>query len=339
MTLLDLAREVGLDPKKVATTKGGEFASSCPACDGNDRFRIWPNEPAKNCDGKYWCRKCGIHGDSIQFCVDYLRLPFVEAVARVGGTIPAKSSTSFPARPHASSFAEVRAPSEAWMATAEKFVAWSQEELWKRPDVLKMLAQRGLPEDAIRTYRLGYCSKDVFDERERWGLQPKIEDGKEKRFYLPEGIVIPSIDSGRVVRVKIRKTKWKHGDRYGKYYVVSGGMTGFNIVGDISRAVMIVVESELDALALHFSAPDEIVAVSAGSNTTMPDNVTDYVAKKTPNLWICHDNDEAGLAMLAKWEKLYSHCIPHPVPIGKDVGEAIQQGLNLRDWIIKYLKR
>jgi hypothetical protein len=31
MTLLELATEVGLDPKKVATTKGGEYSSSCPS--------------------------------------------------------------------------------------------------------------------------------------------------------------------------------------------------------------------------------------------------------------------------------------------------------------------
>jgi DNA primase len=116
-------------------------------------------------------------------------------------------------------------------------------------------------------------------------------------------------------------------------------MNGFNIVGDLSRDVMIVVESELDALALHFAAPDLLVAVSAGSNTTNPDNVTDYLAKKKPSLWICHDNDEAGLAMLSKWEKLYSHCVPRPVPVGKDVGEAIQGGFELREWLLKHFKQ
>jgi hypothetical protein len=57
--LLQLAGENGF--KKVASTGGGEYAGACPSCGGSDRFRIWPEKD------RFWCRKCGKSGDSIEF--------------------------------------------------------------------------------------------------------------------------------------------------------------------------------------------------------------------------------------------------------------------------------
>ena len=89
MDLLDLAKEAGLLPIKVAQTNGGEYICACPKCgDGgkgkkSDRFHVWPNQQAKNCMGHYWCRQCGIKGDSIQFCRDLLGLNYADACSRL----------------------------------------------------------------------------------------------------------------------------------------------------------------------------------------------------------------------------------------------------------------
>jgi hypothetical protein len=53
--------------RRVASTNGGEWAGPCPFCGGIDRLRCWPNADGK---GRFWCRKCGKHGDEI----DFLRL-------------------------------------------------------------------------------------------------------------------------------------------------------------------------------------------------------------------------------------------------------------------------
>jgi hypothetical protein len=39
MNILDLA-EKHVDLKRVASTKGGEYAGPCPGCGGDDRFRV-----------------------------------------------------------------------------------------------------------------------------------------------------------------------------------------------------------------------------------------------------------------------------------------------------------
>ncbi|MES2344647.1 MAG: primase-helicase zinc-binding domain-containing protein [Chlamydiota bacterium] len=65
MSLLHFAQELGISPKRIASTCGGEYHSPCPKCGGKDRFIIWKET------GRYWCRQCDLKGDSIQFCRDF----------------------------------------------------------------------------------------------------------------------------------------------------------------------------------------------------------------------------------------------------------------------------
>jgi len=82
--LVDEFRTHGLDPKRVSSMHGGEYASACPRCGGEDRFRIWPSRQADKCEGVYWCRQCDCHGDAIQFCRDFLDMTYKEALEYVG---------------------------------------------------------------------------------------------------------------------------------------------------------------------------------------------------------------------------------------------------------------
>ena len=337
MDLIDLAREAGLNPKRVASTKGGEYHSSCPDCEGKTRFVIQPHFKAKNCEGRYFCRQCDAGGDSIQFCMEYLDKDFRSAVEYLHLSLPEK--TLIPDWRGRSTPEVLNPPKESWSTRAEEIVQLGEYYIQKAPAILEMLAKRGLPSEAVKQYRIGYLPEAVFDDRSIWGLPSVLDnESKEKRLWIPKGIVIPSIDGGVVVRIKIRRTDWASGDRFGKYIRLSGGMNGFNIVGNHNKKVMIVVESELDAFALHFSAQDLIVAVSAGSNMANPDNVVDHWARRCSRLLICHDNDEAGLAMMRKWARDYPNATPFPTPVGKDVGEAVLLGFDLCSWIHKNVK-
>jgi hypothetical protein len=124
--------------------------------------------------------------------------------------------------------------------------------------------------------------------------------------------------------------------KFSKYIALSGSMNGLNIIGNTINPVMVVVESELDAYAVDFACGDFAFAVAVGSNTKNPDNVTDYLAQKK-HLLICRDNDDAGKTMFYKWHKLYMHASDYPTPIGKDIGEAIQQDLDIRKWLLEAL--
>lgn len=190
MNILDLVQELNLLPKRSSSTNGGEYKSKCPQCqEGMDRFCIWPNRGAA---GRYWCRVCEAKGDAIQFCRDFLGLTFHEACQKVN-VIP--ELRMLPPRAKKLVF-EPRQTSmvhPSWQQVAKRFIDYSHENLLKEPSVISQLEQRGLTIEAIKRFRLGWNPKNLFDQRERWGLAPEIkENGLPKRQWLPRGIVIPS---------------------------------------------------------------------------------------------------------------------------------------------------
>jgi len=327
--MISLVEKLGVFPKKVSSTKGGEWASTCPKCGGSDRFRIWPNVENPKCRGAYWCRQCNVHGDSIQFCMEFLSLPFDRAVRECGSFLPAKVFLPLDRVDSVVQHKELVSPCQEWMQRAEEVVDVAHKTLLRRPKELEKLALRGLPVEAVCRYRLGFLPMPVQDDSWRWGL----EIGERTKFFLPPGYVIPWFDSTGVLKLKIRRSDYNKEFKFGKYFIVRGSMASFSTFGNFNLETMVIVESELDAMALVHSSPDLVFSSSAGSSLANPDMLTDYWAKNVLNLWICHDNDEAGLAMLAKWKRRYPHSRATPMPLGKDVGEAINTGLDVRKWV------
>lgn len=331
MILLELAHEVGVEPRWKASTHGGEYHSACPSCGGRDRFFIQPNKQMQKCFGYYSCRGCGKHGDAIQFCIDFLGLSFPAAAERIGVVLQTEFRPKFLLQgTEPTNFARATFPSKAWLEKAGIFVEWAHRHILCQSSLLDNLEQRGIPLEAVKRYKIGWCPKDYKRNISDWGLY-----GREKQeIWLPQGIVIPTIEpDGSVARLKVRRDRYKPGDKLPKYVAISGSMNGLNIIGSKTRAIMIVVESELDAYALHHAVGDIAVVIAVGSNIKNPDSVTDHLAQTKKKLLVCHDNDVAGQGMLKKWQGLYSHAQGYPTPVGKDVGDAFKLGLNIREWI------
>ena len=68
--------------RKVATTKGGEYAGPCPFCGGEDRFHVQPEHAD---GGRWYCRGCG--EDRWHDVIDYImrrdNISFPEAVRKL----------------------------------------------------------------------------------------------------------------------------------------------------------------------------------------------------------------------------------------------------------------
>ncbi len=333
MILINLAQEIGISPKKIAFTRGGEYHSECPTCGGKDRFVIQPNRQMKNCLGYYFCRQCETSGDSIQFCRDFLGLSFKEAVDRVDAVVPDRSFPSFNKlnKTNTHNYTQLKPLPSKWTNKANSFVKETHEQMLQQPKILKHLERRGVSFETIKQYKIGWNSVDLWNEKNDWGIEQS-----NKQLWLPKGIVIPVIDfvNGNVIRLKIRRYNWEKNDKFPKYIAVSGSMNGLNIIGNTRNNVMIIVESELDAYAVYNSVGDFAFVISVGSNIKNPDNVTDYLAKKKSKLLICYDNDDAGKLMLNKWKDLYSHAEGCSTNIGKDIGEAVKLGVDIRSWFV-----
>ena len=274
MILLELAHEVGLKPYKVSGTQGGEYKSACPRCGGTDRFFIQPNKQMKNCSGYYSCRQCRCSGDTIQFAMDFFGLDFKRAASRINIVMPEKKALfMFPKKQ--SYITKISPIPDLWTSKANAFIEWAHQKIIQHPDILNVLHKRGLPLEAVYKYKIGWNPKDMWRNREEWGLEQK--DESDSKLWLPQGIVVPSLEkNGNVNRIKIRRSNWKTDDKYGKYIAIPGSMGGLSIIGDTNKELMIVIESELDAYATHFAVHDDAFIVAVGSNSKNPDNIVDF---------------------------------------------------------------
>lgn len=272
MNLLDLMIEMGLEPRRTSSYHGGEFHSPCPGCGGRDRFMLWP---ASN---RYWCRQCKATGDAVQFCRDFQGLSFHAACTKMRKDIP---TLNFPGRPCISE--PIRVTSCTWESRAKSFIANSHQRLIIDKTAINLVLQRGLSMDTIKHNQLGWNPVKGFQRRSDWGLEEKEN---RKSICLPPGIVIPVFEGDAPRKLKIRRTDWKPGDHYGKYYEVPGSLNILPMFGDSSIEITIIVEAEFDAMLIAQEAGDLCNCVALGGaqkkTSSFPSQATS--GKKTHSL-------------------------------------------------------
>ena len=334
MNTLDLAsRKVNL--KKVASTHGGEWQGPCPACDGKDRFHVWPLQNEGK--GSYWCRSCGKAGDNIQFLIDFEGMNFKEACEYLQINPHREVEKIPPSKPQYTPVAH-RNPVQLWQEKAEKFLTWSQERLQENKEVMDWLAARGISAAAAKTARLGWNpgenGKDIFRTRKAWGL-PELfkEDGRPRMLWLPQGLVIPYIIDGVLQRLRIRRPEGEP-----RYYVIPGSSMSTMIISADRRA-FVVVESELDAIACASSC-ELAGAVAVGTLEGKPDAAAHEALQNSVQILNALDFGDTGGGKKAAeramkwWSSTYGDkCDRWPTPKGKDPGEAYAMGIDLGRWI------
>jgi len=332
MNTLDIATSCGVAPKKVAGTNGGEYASACPICGGTDRFRLWP---AQGEHGKWWCRGCGKGGDAIQLLRDAKGMGFKEACDYLGHTPAARTVGRTPRSPQAQGAdwkaRETHDPVDTWQAKAAAFVEHAHKALLSNKDQLSILAERGIREETVRRFRLGWNPKDLWRARKTWGL----EEGK--KLYFPAGLVIPHIVDAEVLRIRFRRAELKRpGDA--RYIVLAGSNMAAMVIPPVpsprGERAQVVVESELDALLIAQDAGDLVGVVSLGNSTARPDRAAREVLDRAACILVALDSDPAGAKAWTWWTTHFTQADRWPVPRGKDPGEYHKAGGNIREWIL-----
>lgn len=326
-SLLELARNVGLKPKLASTSglHGKEYHCECPSCGGTDRFILQPDRIMKKSIGRYKCRVCEIWGDSSQFGKTFVGIEH--------------TFLNKPDNPHYKPISKILdKPSVEWRHKLGGVLKLAADRIHKHPKIIKYLSKRGINTSLIKKFNLGY----IDNPNSKYGDQRiALRGTSEKKMtsgevWLPRGIAIPiySTADGLLVSLKVRKDDWSAGDCMGKYFVISGSVGGGVVVGNTSLSVMVVVESELDAYALYGVVSDVAFIFVTGSSANTKGLHGEYarLASCCTTLLICHDNDSAGLRMFERWKSIHKHAVACPVPIGKDIGEAIQSGLKIREW-------
>ena len=352
--------------------KGGESATCvngpCPFCGGGtDRFVIWTDRVenlGKTCTengicGVFWCRQCGMTGDSIEYLMKVEGLEFRDACAELGiapqrrdsfRTAPAERKTTkktFDGR-------KLEAPGEIWKAHVERMTENASRAIRGSIRARAWLAERGITGAMIERYELGLLEGENgrtcrFRARGSFGLPPKIENGKAKKLWIPRGITIPSRQNGEITMFRVRRPNGDlqvriERDHTGaekevkeeKYWELAGGSkASYHLAPTTAGRVKVysVVEAEFDAMLLHAVSGETVGTVALRNASNKPDAVTHSALAAADLILLTLDTDRAGACAISWWMEHYPQAKPYPIPGFKDPGDALKGGFDLRLWL------
>jgi hypothetical protein len=345
-TILELLEKRGMEPRKVAATKGGEYVCPCPSCGGEDCFHAWPEQ--KDGQGSWWCRKSGKGGDCISFLMEIDGLPFREAARIMGKEIKGRRHVSTPRvptqrQPRPLDVAPVDVPGGSWQDHARKFVAFSHDHLMQSPDQLAWLESRGISRQTAARFRLGWNpgergGRDIYRPRTSWGLPDVIkENGQPKKLWIPTGLTIPIIDGYDVLQIRIRRPEGEP-----RYFVLPGSasdpmpMLSAPSCWPGRNQALIICESGLDAILLTQAVGDLAGVIAVGSAQAKPrDQRADRMVRDAAWVGLWLDNDEAGDVGTSWWlDTIPTAQDIRPAGGPKDPGDYLRDKGSVRDHII-----
>jgi len=319
--ILELLRQDGLNPKRKATTQGGEYCSPCPGCGGVDRFVSWPHKKSGN---TWMCRQCTpTGGDEIDYLQNFHNLTYREACKVVGKPIQ-NEKTKLPSQQLDWKPKEANIPSKLWCEKAMAFIDWANKNLEKNNTQLKWLqSERGLSLVTIQAQKLGWNPKDIYRSSENWGVPER-----EKDILIPRGLVIPVYVNGVINRVKTRSE-----NRNPKYLPIAGGGISPMILGQEETDYVMIVESELDAIFVDQETGDLFTIIAMGSASYRPDIHTDSILQRAQLILVSFDTDTTGGENSWKWWRShYKQWKRWPSINGKDPTLSFLSGVNIRVW-------
>ena len=271
-----------------------------------------PSFNVSQAKGIYKCFGCGKGGSSVNFIMEHEHLSYVDALKWLA------NKYNIPIREKEESPEDVieRNDRESQLIVSEFAQKYFSNQLWEtnsgRLIGLSYLRQRGMRDDIIRKFGIGYCpeGKDTMTSEalkegfkmeylEKTGLTIKREEWVRDRFAGRMMFPIHGI-SGRVIGFGGRtltqdKTIAKYlnspeSDIYHKSRVLYGIFQAKKSI--IQEDKCYLVEGYTDVTSLHQSGIENVVA-SSGTSLTI-DQIR-LIRRFTNNVTIIYDGDQAGI--------------------------------------------
>jgi DNA primase len=329
--------------QKESTVKGARQIKGgpCPLCGiGTDRFIIWPNGSYGNPMPHFYCgihgNGCKEHGDVISFVqklrgysTAYQAIRELEAMGYgVGGSdytytyTPAREST----------------PGEKWQTSGKALVHAAEKYLWSHMGVqaLEYLHQRGLTDEMIKFFHLGFWPEWTEYQRDVWGLPEKV--GKPT-FKIPRGITIPIFESDTLWSINIRISPKDiaqaeaQGKKLPRYMQVLGSKNElFNVDSIKPGKPVFVTEGEFDAIIGQQETGYSFVATGGTKGAMMARCVARL--SLASHIILAFDNDGGkGEAAADEWIKIFGDKATLWLPtVRKDITDMWSQGIDISTW-------
>jgi len=297
--------------RRVPLKKAGrEWTACCPF--HNERSPSFYVSPAKQF---FHCFGCGVHGSAIKFLMDYDRLEFPDAVEELAQTVGLKVPRE------GGREAAPREDKTDLYALLDAAASWYEGELPRNADAQAYCKKRGLDEETIKRFRLGWAPagydgviKSLGNSPRRMellneaGMVASSERGsKYDRFR--ERLMFPILDRrGRVIAFGGRVLSSEQSPKYlnsPETPLFHKGSELFALwqvkQANANLLRIVVVEGYMDVIALHQAGLP--IAVATLGTATTPEH-TEVLFRAAPDVVFCFDGDRAGRA--AAWKALES---------------------------------
>ena len=297
--------------RRVPLKKAGrEWTACCPF--HNERSPSFYVSPQKQF---FHCFGCGAHGSAIKFLMDYDRLDFPDAIEELaqsaGLKVPYEGNRDDKPR-------EDRSDLYTLLDEAASFY---QRELGNSPEATSYVDCRGLDEDIVKRFRIGWAPAG-FD-----GVMKALGTNDRRRQLLNEAGMVASNERGNKYDRFRERVMFPILDRRGRVIAFGGrvlsseqspkylnspetplfhkGKELFALwqVKQANQTVtrIMVVEGYMDVIALHQAGLP--IAVATLGTATTPEHA-EVLFRTAPDVYFCFDGDRAGKA--AAWRALES---------------------------------
>lgn len=287
--------------------RGVNYLGLCPF--HNEKTPSFTVSPAK---GIFKCFGCGKGGNSVNFIMEHESLTYPNALK----WLAKKYNIDVVEKEETEEEKQLKDERESLMIVSSYAQKYFTQYLWEDAEGkavgLSYFRERGLRDDIIKKFDLGYCpdGKSKFTEAaqkegykieflDKTGLTIKRDDWQRDRFA---GRVIFPIHNlagrviafgGRILKDDPKAAKYVNSpesDIYHKSKALYGIFLAKRELTRIDKCYL--VEGYTDVLALHQAG---IENVAASSGTALTTEQIRLIKRFTPNITIIYDGDEAGI--------------------------------------------
>jgi len=283
--------------------KGREYSGLCPF--HNEKS---PSFTVNDEKGFYHCFGCGAHGGVIDFVMNIDKLSFPEAVERLAGEAGLEVPKSDPRE------REREERAKTLYDVVEVACKFFERQL-RLPEGrigLDYFRNRGVSEDSVKKFRLGYAPDG------RGALKAHLaKEGVSEEAMIEAGLVIQTDDASRAPYDRFRgRVMFPITDARGRIIAFGGRILdkgepkylnspetplfhkGFNLYALAQSlpqirdgGTAIVVEGYTDVIALHQAG---IMTAVAPLGTALTEDQMKLLWRHSPNPVLCFDGDSAG---------------------------------------------
>jgi DNA primase len=309
----DIVRIVG-DYVKLKKSGAQNFSGLCPFHkEKTPSFSVHATRQFYHCFG------CGVSGDVFSFVQRLENITFPEAVRAVAQKLGIAIPKQAPSSPAEAKEARLRG---VLLDLHERAVGFFEEYL-HRPEAAKAreyLASRGLSEEAIKTFRIGYAPESGFLLRDRLmqgsdaeivkasGLVSwKADAGPDAAFYarFRNRIMFPiANESGKVIAFTGRALNEGQNEKAGPKYLNSPETAIYSksrVLFNLNHAreairrldYAILVEGQMDCISVFMAGFRNVIATSG---TAFTEAQVRLLARYSKNVVVNFDPDAAGAA-------------------------------------------